>query len=470
MTATAAETQMGDEKVSWLKNKDMTTDWVSEKLDHWSDLVARIKVAEPKVLEVGSWEGASVLAWLNLIPGSHVTALDKWWQVPDRESRFDKNIAPFGDRVRKMKGHSAASLSQLLSEGKTFDLIYIDGDHHREGTLEDTALAWPMLKPGGILIWDDYRWEPSRSASDRPQEAIDWFLAAHKLELDEIYRDYQIAVQKRINTPSFEVVHASVTKSAKPNPPTKRNDVSISLAQKTGSTDAEQSFHARMTERGYPQPESSFYEPWFAGKEFTSNWVSWKLGMWQTLAARIKKKNPKILEVGSWEGRSAITWLNLIPGSHITCIDHWNRMPDHERRFTSNLAEYGARVRKIVAPSRDGLETLLAERRTYDLIYIDGDHTRDATLRDSTLAWPMLRRGGVFLWDDYLWETHLPLKERPAEAIDWFIADRKNEIEIVHSGFQVAGIKQVRPILVDARPMRIFIDRIKQKFIRTGRP
>jgi predicted O-methyltransferase YrrM len=226
------------------------------------------------------------------------------------------------------------------------------------------------------------------------------------------------------------------------------------VGAETTFSDADQNFHAQVTEHGYAQPDASLYEPWFAGKDFTTNWVIWKLGMWQTLAARIKKKHPKILEVGSWEGRSAITWLNLIPGSHITCIDHWNRIPNHERRFTSNLAEYGARVRKIAAPSRDGLETLLAERRSYDLIYIDGDHTRDATLRDSTLAWPMLRRGGVFLWDDYLWETHLPLNERPAEAIDWFIEDRKNEIEIVHRGFQVAGIKLVRPLLIDASPAR----------------
>lgn len=187
----------------WLDGKNLTTDWVSAKLAHWRELVAKLSATEPKVLEVGAWEGASVLAWLNLMPGSHVTSLDKWWQVPEREGRFDANVAPYGDRVRKMKGHSAASLSQLLGEGKAFDLIYIDGDHHREGTLEDTALAWPMLRPGGILLWDDYQWEPHRPASDRPKEAIDWFLAAHKLELEEVYRDYQIAVQKHPGAATF---------------------------------------------------------------------------------------------------------------------------------------------------------------------------------------------------------------------------------------------------------------------------
>lgn len=217
------------------------------------------------------------------------------------------------------------------------------------------------------------------------------------------------------------------------------------------------------TEHTYPKPDPESYARWFVGKEFTSNWVEWKLGLWKTLAARVTARAPRILEVGSWEGRSAITWLNLLPESRITCIDHWHNMGHHEARFSKNVAEYGSRVRKIRAPSREGLERLLSERQGFDLIYIDGDHTRDATLRDSVLAWPMLRRNGVWLWDDYLWETHLPSKERPAEAIDWFIADHRNDLEIVHRGFQVAGVKKVRPPLIDNGPARKLASLFRRK-------
>ncbi|MFF2448915.1 class I SAM-dependent methyltransferase [Neobacillus sp. NPDC058068] len=36
------------------------------------------------------------------------------------------------------------------------DLIFIDGDHSREGVLEDTLLAREVIRKGGIICWHDY--------------------------------------------------------------------------------------------------------------------------------------------------------------------------------------------------------------------------------------------------------------------------------------------------------------------------
>jgi predicted O-methyltransferase YrrM len=36
------------------------------------------------------------------------------------------------------------------------DAVFIDGDHSRKGVLNDTALAFEVLRPGGIVIWHDY--------------------------------------------------------------------------------------------------------------------------------------------------------------------------------------------------------------------------------------------------------------------------------------------------------------------------
>lgn len=36
------------------------------------------------------------------------------------------------------------------------DAVFIDGDHSREGVLNDTTLALQRLRPGGIVIWHDY--------------------------------------------------------------------------------------------------------------------------------------------------------------------------------------------------------------------------------------------------------------------------------------------------------------------------
>ncbi|MFF2290451.1 class I SAM-dependent methyltransferase [Peribacillus butanolivorans] len=37
------------------------------------------------------------------------------------------------------------------------DLIFIDGDHSKEGVLLDTILARQVIRQGGIICWHDYR-------------------------------------------------------------------------------------------------------------------------------------------------------------------------------------------------------------------------------------------------------------------------------------------------------------------------
>ncbi|WP_052699411.1 class I SAM-dependent methyltransferase [Hyphomicrobium sp. 99] len=182
---------------------------------------------------------------------------------------------------------------------------------------------------------------------------------------------------------------------------------------------------------------------WFAGKELTTDWATWHARNWLTFISQIDRPVKSVLEIGSWEGRSAIVWLNLLPHCHVTCVDAWDlfKSPGHaerDRRFDSNLAEYEGRFRKIKSLSIDALTRLLAEHAHFDLIYIDGTHTRDGTLADSVLAWPMLRQGGVMIWDDYLWEMHRPSKERPQEAIDWFLREYGASLEVIHKGYQIA--------------------------------
>jgi hypothetical protein len=40
--------------------------------------------------------------------------------------------------------------------GGRFDWIYIDGDHSFEGVLRDIEQAKRLIKPDGLLIFDDY--------------------------------------------------------------------------------------------------------------------------------------------------------------------------------------------------------------------------------------------------------------------------------------------------------------------------
>lgn len=138
-------------------------------------------------------------------------------------------------------------------------------------------------------------------------------------------------------------------------------------------------------------------------KEWTQYWHDNATGMWARWIDPTKHK--RALEIGSFEGASAVWLLDMIPNLKITCIDTFESCFDdvtgkYEQRFDRNVAEYGKRVTKLKGRSTDVLKTF-SSRKKFDLIYIDGDHTYEAVKKDAELAWPLLRSGGLLIFDDY---------------------------------------------------------------------
>ena len=73
-----------------------------------------------------------------------------------------------------------------------------------------------------------------------------------------------------------------------------------------------------------------------------------------------------------------------------------------ETRFDANIEQFGGRVQKIKARSADALAKLGVERRQFDLAYIDGSHLAADVYSDAVLTWPLIVRGGLMIFDDYL--------------------------------------------------------------------
>ena len=60
------------------------------------------------------------------------------------------------DNINILKGFSDDILPSL--EKETYDIIYVDGDHAAEAAFKDGVNSFPLLKTGGIMIFDDYLW------------------------------------------------------------------------------------------------------------------------------------------------------------------------------------------------------------------------------------------------------------------------------------------------------------------------
>jgi len=191
--------------------------------------------------------------------------------------------------------------------------------------------------------------------------------------------------------------------------------------------------------------DSLRWRPWFIGKQLTTDWATGYFLLWRRVLSPLRKEALRILEIGSWEGRSALFFLNFFRRSTITCIDPFAERDEHrihdwaaqESRFDQNLAPFGSRVEKLKTSSKDGLRRLAEQRRRFDLAYIDGSHTYDDVLADSVAVWPLIEPGGVIIWDDYRYNPHLPANQRPGGAIDKFLADHAGGFRQLAGGYQL---------------------------------
>lgn len=143
-----------------------STDWFDHNVPHWQQWLASLR-GRPglRALEIGSFEGRSTV-WLceNILTAADATidCVDLFQADPvygDYHARFRQNTAPWSARIREYPGLSYDALRRL--DGP-YDLVYVDGWHSAFGALADGVMAWPMLRVGGVMIFDDYRWVPPK--------------------------------------------------------------------------------------------------------------------------------------------------------------------------------------------------------------------------------------------------------------------------------------------------------------------
>ena len=68
---------------------------------------------------------------------------------------------------------------------------------------------------------------------------------------------------------------------------------------------------------------------WEEGRTFHTDWAANHFFNWAILLKDLRQKPVRILEIGSWEGRSALFFLNYLPLSRIVCIDPFEGNVEH---------------------------------------------------------------------------------------------------------------------------------------------
>ena len=116
-------------------------------------------------LEIGTREGESLRVVLNEAKSTleSVWVADLWTTDyggtgRGNHSHFDLLLDSFGFEGRRvfLNGNSRHTIPALMPEkAEAFDLILVDGDHSCEGGKADLENAWPLIRPGGAVVFHD---------------------------------------------------------------------------------------------------------------------------------------------------------------------------------------------------------------------------------------------------------------------------------------------------------------------------
>jgi len=188
-----------------------SANWFGNNAKSWSEWLKELKdKPDLTFLEIGCFEGRAT-TWLldNILThkSSKIHTIDTFdgnmeHKVKGKEffenaeKNYWENIKPYGDRVITHKGRSDEILKTFPYN--SFDFIYIDGSHRSLEVLEDSVLAWRLLKNNGIIVWDDYKWERYEDPNLVPKMGIDAFLQVYQQQYRLINKGYQVCAVKTV--------------------------------------------------------------------------------------------------------------------------------------------------------------------------------------------------------------------------------------------------------------------------------
>lgn len=183
-------------------------DWFSQHIPNWKVWFAPYKDrVGTQIVEIGAYEGRSSM-WLldNILTeaGSMLISIDPFDDQGMQDCAIDKpgevvfenfkhNVLNRYKNVLHCRLRSEEALRRMFST--RVSAVYIDGSHKAKDVLSDAVLAWPMLLPNGLMVFDDYLWSGS-DHSQLPRVGIEAFLSAMHGEYMILHKGVQVAIKK----------------------------------------------------------------------------------------------------------------------------------------------------------------------------------------------------------------------------------------------------------------------------------
>jgi len=179
-----------------------TQDWFTKNIPNFEACAAKLP-DNSAFLEIGSFEGMSTCWMLEnmLAQDGSIVCVDTFKGGEEHDfldlcglrNAFDSNVAEAkgtDQEIEVIAKTSWEALCELAYLDFMFDFIYVDGNHQTPEVLLDACLAFKLLGPKGIMLFDDYAGGAGVGA------AVNAFLKAYKGQYKLVLKNYQLAIQK----------------------------------------------------------------------------------------------------------------------------------------------------------------------------------------------------------------------------------------------------------------------------------
>lgn len=124
-------------------------------------LVARYRPS--RILELGTSFGITTAYMAAANPDAEVVTIEGSSSIAAEASR---NFQRLGlTNIRQVSGRFADTLGHSLAQMQKADLVFLDGDHRLQPTLDYFQMILPYVHGGTILVFDDIHWSPQMESA-----------------------------------------------------------------------------------------------------------------------------------------------------------------------------------------------------------------------------------------------------------------------------------------------------------------
>ena len=107
-----------------------------------------------RIFEIGTYTGSSTLEMaINTSDDTEILTLDL---EPGEKIGAAFRDTSYSSKIRQLYGNSLTF--DYTPYEHSVDFVLVDANHSYECVSSDTEKAFALLRPGGIIVWDDYRW------------------------------------------------------------------------------------------------------------------------------------------------------------------------------------------------------------------------------------------------------------------------------------------------------------------------